>query len=184
MLGKLTLEYAGLAVAGVGIVLLITLVHPLSSLLMMISVALVMLYLFGEMWIFNIRFNQVIAQILRLKCHAWAARSYSHSNVYQRSLENVFSLNVVQLSVISMIMATGLAVDYSVYLAQKFMTTPGWCHWTEAAQATRRSSLLTKRIAIMTLLVRVDGACFTRGYVSTCCFASQVPVVMSVSQTS
>jgi hypothetical protein len=58
-LGKVTLEYAGLAVAGVGLVLLITLVHPLSSLLMMISVGLVMLYLFGLMWIFGIRFNQV-----------------------------------------------------------------------------------------------------------------------------
>ncbi len=59
VLPQLTGEYAGLAVAGVTVVLLILLVSPIAALLMGGSVALVMLYLFGEMWIFSLRFNQV-----------------------------------------------------------------------------------------------------------------------------
>ncbi len=74
------MEYVLLAVAGVGFVLLFTLPSPRAVLLMMLAVGLVDYCLFGEMFMINIRFNQV--------------------------------------SVINMIMATGLAVDYSVYFAQ------------------------------------------------------------------
>lgn len=78
------LEYFMLALAGVGFVTLLLLVNPWTALLLMCSVGIVDLYLFGELWILGIKFNQV--------------------------------------SVINMVMATGLAIDYSVYLAQKFMT--------------------------------------------------------------
>ncbi len=67
VLGSMTLEYAALAVAGVGAVLLLTLVHPVACILMMVAVALVMLFLFGEMWVLNIRFNQVRAVKVRVK---------------------------------------------------------------------------------------------------------------------
>ncbi len=80
ILGSMTMEYVLLAVAGVGLVLALTLPSPRAVLLMMLAVGLVDYCLFGEMFMINIRFNQV--------------------------------------SVINMIMATGLAVDYSVYFAQ------------------------------------------------------------------
>lgn len=83
ILGPMTLEYVLLAVAGVGLVLLLTLPSPRAVLLMMLAVGLVDFFLFGEMFILSIRFNQV--------------------------------------SIINMIMATGLAVDYAVYFAQRFV---------------------------------------------------------------
>lgn len=52
-------EYIIFAVVGVGAVMLLMLVHPLATVLMMGAVASVTLFLFGEMWILGIRFNQV-----------------------------------------------------------------------------------------------------------------------------
>jgi multidrug efflux pump subunit AcrB len=67
------LEYCLLALAGVGFVLLVLLVHPLATLLMVGSVASVLLFLFGEMWIFNIRLNDVslvnMVRVLRAVRH-------------------------------------------------------------------------------------------------------------------
>ncbi|KAL6764059.1 patched [Haematococcus lacustris] len=77
------LEYFLLALAGIFVVTTFMLINPIASLLMVVGVGLVILYLFGELFALNIRFNQV--------------------------------------SVINMVMATGLAVDYCVYFAQKFM---------------------------------------------------------------
>ncbi|KAG2483200.1 hypothetical protein HYH03_017935 [Edaphochlamys debaryana] len=83
ILGTMTVEYVLLAVAGVGLVLCLTLPSIRAVIYMMIAVGLVDFFLFGEMFILGIRFNQV--------------------------------------SIINMIMATGLAVDYSVYFAQRFV---------------------------------------------------------------
>ncbi|KAG2453756.1 hypothetical protein HYH02_001967 [Chlamydomonas schloesseri] len=83
LLGPMTLEYVLLAVAGVGLVLTLTLPSIRAVLFMMFAVGLTDFFLFGEMFILGIRFNQV--------------------------------------SIINMIMATGLAVDYSVYFAQRFV---------------------------------------------------------------
>eukprot|EP00798_Chlamydomonas_sp_ICE-L_P007447 gene7447-587_t len=83
ILPSMALEYFILAIIGVGVIILLMLVNPLTSLLMMCAVGMVSLFLFGELWVLGIRFNQV--------------------------------------SIINMIMATGLATDYSVYFAQKFM---------------------------------------------------------------
>jgi len=43
---------------GVGAVLLVLLVHPLTTLLMMCCVAAVIVFLFGELWILGLRFNE------------------------------------------------------------------------------------------------------------------------------
>lgn len=86
-LPKAALDFAIYAVVGVGFVLLFLLVHPVAMLLMMASVAMVVVFLYGELWILKLRFNSV--------------------------------------SVVNMIMATGLAVDYSVYFAHKFMGVSG-----------------------------------------------------------
>ncbi|KAG2445676.1 hypothetical protein HXX76_000284 [Chlamydomonas incerta] len=83
VLGPMTVEYVLLAVAGVGLVLTLTLPSIRSVLFMMFAVGLTDFFLFGEMFILGIRFNQV--------------------------------------SIINMIMATGLSVDYSVYFAQRFV---------------------------------------------------------------
>eukprot|EP00198_Chlamydomonas_reinhardtii_P013063 XP_001702400.1 sterol sensing 5-transmembrane protein [Chlamydomonas reinhardtii] len=83
LLGPMTVEYVLLAVAGVGLVLTLTLPSIRSVLFMMFAVGLTDFFLFGEMFILGIRFNQV--------------------------------------SIINMIMATGLSVDYSVYFAQRFV---------------------------------------------------------------
>ncbi|KAG2484795.1 hypothetical protein HYH03_016448 [Edaphochlamys debaryana] len=83
ILGSMTIEYILLAVAGVGLVLCLTLPSLRAVLFMMLAVGLVDFFLFGEMFILGINFNQV--------------------------------------SIINMIMATGLAVDYSVYFAQRFV---------------------------------------------------------------
>ncbi|KAG1663694.1 hypothetical protein FOA52_013262 [Chlamydomonas sp. UWO 241] len=84
ILPRLTWQYFVLSLAGIGFIVLIMLVHPLTALLLVIAVGMVILFLFGELWVLGIRFNQV--------------------------------------SVINMIMATGLATDYTVYFVQKFMT--------------------------------------------------------------
>mmetsp|Transcript_34827 Transcript_34827/g.88256 ORF Transcript_34827/g.88256 Transcript_34827/m.88256 type:complete len:913 (-) Transcript_34827:778-3516(-) len=84
LLPKQTMIYFILALVGVFVVTTFMLVNPVASLLLAAAVGLVGLYLFGELWALQIRFNQV--------------------------------------SVINMIMATGLSVDYCVYTAQKFMT--------------------------------------------------------------
>ena len=83
LLNYYILEYFLLALAGILVVCLLLLVHPLASFILVCHIGLVDLFLFGLLWIVKIRFNQV--------------------------------------SVINMIMATGLAVDYSVYVVQKFM---------------------------------------------------------------
>ncbi|GFR43592.1 hypothetical protein Agub_g4689 [Astrephomene gubernaculifera] len=83
IMASMTTEYVLLAVAGVGLVLTLTLPSVRAVVMMMIAVGMVDFFLFGEMFILNIRFNQV--------------------------------------SIINMIMATGLSVDYSVYFAQRFV---------------------------------------------------------------
>mgnify|MGYP001807091254 CR=1 FL=1 len=55
----MTVEYVLLAVAGVGLVLTLTLPSIRSVLFMMFAVGLTDFFLFGEMFILGIRFNQV-----------------------------------------------------------------------------------------------------------------------------
>jgi len=87
ILGRMTMEYVLLALAGVGLIMLIMLGSISACALMIVAVGLVDLFLFGELWMVGLRFNQV--------------------------------------SVICLVMATGLAVDYSVYVTQKFMVATG-----------------------------------------------------------
>ncbi|GFH08868.1 uncharacterized protein HaLaN_03903 [Haematococcus lacustris] len=55
------LEYFLLALAGIFVVTTFMLINPIASLLMVVGVGLVILYLFGELFALNIRFNQVSA---------------------------------------------------------------------------------------------------------------------------
>ena len=59
MLPRSALLYAVLALAGVGVILLVLLVHPLATALMVVAVAMVILFLYGEMWVLGIRLNDV-----------------------------------------------------------------------------------------------------------------------------
>ncbi len=51
--------YFILALVGIGVVCTLMLVNPGASLLMVVSVGLVIVFLFGELWALGIRFNQV-----------------------------------------------------------------------------------------------------------------------------
>ena len=58
ILGEL-ITNLGLATAGVFLVALAMLVHPVAALMVVVAVLCVDVFLFGELWIFNIRFNTV-----------------------------------------------------------------------------------------------------------------------------
>ena len=58
ILGEL-LTNLGLATAGVFVVALALLVHPVAALMVVVAVLCVDLFLFGELWIFSIKFNSV-----------------------------------------------------------------------------------------------------------------------------
>lgn len=60
----MVINYIYLALIGVGVVLLLLTVNPLTALYIMVSVGMVDLFLFGEMWIAGLRFNQVSANAL------------------------------------------------------------------------------------------------------------------------
>lgn len=52
------LHFSIYAVVGVGAVLLVLLVHPVTTLIMMGVIASVIVFLMGEMWILGLRFNR------------------------------------------------------------------------------------------------------------------------------
>lgn len=66
---------------------LFLLVHPWAALLITLAVLTVDIFLFGELWLFGIRFNTV--------------------------------------SVVNLVMAVGLAADYSIHIMHKFLSTDG-----------------------------------------------------------
>lgn len=64
---RLAWQYFALSLAGIGFIVLVMLVHPLTALLLAIAVGMVILFLFGELWVLGIRFNQVQILLMSMR---------------------------------------------------------------------------------------------------------------------